>query len=167
MLFFYVLLNIFQLSFTDFASHKFYLSTTEIEYKKELKTFQIITQLFIDDLELLLQQQEKSFRLFPDSDAKLSDSLLMFNLKKDFQLIINGEPQKISYLGKEYKNDIVVCYLELYLDEIPSTIEIKNSMFFDLFDSQQNIIHYRNKTSRKSFLLHSKSPNLVINLTKK
>ena len=166
MLFFYVLLNIFQLSFTDFATHKFYLSTTEIEYKKDIKTFQIITQLFIDDLELLLQQQEKSLRLFPDSNAKHSDSLLIINLKKEFQLIINGEPQEISYIGKEYKNDIVVCYLELYLDEIPSTIEIKNSMFFDLFDSQQNIIHYWNKTIRKSFLLHSKSPNLVINLTK-
>lgn len=165
MLFFYVLLNIFQLSFTDFATHKFYLSTTEIEYKKDIKTFQIITQLFIDDLELLLQQQEKSLRLFPDSDAKLSDSLLMFNLKKEFQLIINGEPQEISYLGKEYKNDIVVCYLELYLDEIPSTIEIKNSMFFDLFDSQQNIIHYKNEASRNSFLLHSKSPTLAINLS--
>ena len=165
MLFFYVLLNIFQLSFTDFATHKFYLSTTEIEYKKELKTFQIMTQLFIDDLELLLQQQEKSLRLFPDSNAKHSDSLLIINLKKEFQLIINGEPQEISYLGKEYKNDIVVCYLELYLDEIPSTIEIKNSMFFDLFDSQQNIIHYKNEASRNSFLLHSKSPTLAINLS--
>ncbi len=63
MLFFYVLLNIFQLSFTDFETHKFYLSTTEIEYKKEFKTFQIMTQLFIDDLELLLQQQQKSLHL--------------------------------------------------------------------------------------------------------
>ena len=164
MLFFYVLLNIFQLSFPDFEAHKFYLSTTEIEYKKELKTFQIITQLFIDDLELLLQQQEKSLRLFPDSNAKQSDSLLKFHLKKEFQLIINGDPQEIYYLGKEYKNDIVVCYLELYLDDIPSTIEIKNSMFFDLFDSQQNIIHYKNKVGRNSFLLNSKSPTLVVNL---
>ena len=166
MLFFYVLLNIVQLYFSDLDAHKFYLSTTEIEYKKELKTFQIMTQLFIDDLELLLQQQEKSLRLFPDLNTKNSDSLIKFHLKKEFQLIINGEPQKISYLGKEYKNDIVVCYLELFLDKIPRTIEIKNSMFFDLFDSQQNIIHYRNKASRKSFLLHSKSPTLVINLTK-
>jgi len=165
MLFFYVLLNIFQLYFADLEVHKFYLSTTEIEYKKEIKTFQIITQLFIDDLELLLQQQEKSLRLFPDSNTKYSDSLLKFHLEKEFQLIINGEPQEISYLGKEYKNDIVVCYLELYLDEIPSTIEIKNSMFFDLFDSQQNIIHYKNEASRNSFLLHSKSPTLVINLS--
>lgn len=166
MLFFYFLLNIVQLYFSDLDAHKFYLSTTEIEYKKELKTFQIMTQLFIDDLELLLQQQEKSLRLFPDSNTKNSDSLIKFHLKKEFQLIINGEPQKISYLGKEYKNDIVVCYLELFLDKTPSTIEIKNNMFFDLFDSQQNIIHYRNKASRKSFLLHSKSPTLVINLTK-
>ena len=124
-----------------------------------------MTQLFIDDLELLLQQQEKSLRLFPDSNTKNSDSLLKSHLKKEFQLIINGKPQEISYLGKEYKNDIVVCYLELYLDEIPSTIEIKNSMFFDLFDSQQNIIHYKNKASKNSFLLHSKSPTLAINLS--
>ena len=158
MLFLYILLNIFQLYFADLEVHKFYLSTTEIEYKKELKAFQIITQLF-------LQQQEKSLRLFQDSNTKHSDSLLKFHLKKEFQLIINGEPQEISYLGKEYKNDIVVCYLELYLDEIPSTIEIKNSMFFDLFDSQQNIIHYKNEASRNSFLLHSKSPTLAINLS--
>ena len=166
MLFFYVLLNIFQLSFADFEAHKFYLSTTEIEYKKELKTFQIITQLFIDDLELLLQQQEKSLRLFPDSNAKQSDSLLKFHLKKEFQLIINGDPQEISYLGKEYKNDIVVCYLELYIDELPRALEIKNRMFFDLFDTQQNIIHFKSEVRRKSFLLRPEAPTLVIDLTK-
>ena len=110
MLFFYVLLNIFQLSFTDFASHKFYLSTTEIEYKKELKTFQIITQLFIDDLELLLQQQEKSFRLFPDSDAKHSDSLLMFNLKKEFQLIISRLSLCLAFESGNKRRDFSCCW---------------------------------------------------------
>ena len=41
------------------------MSTTEIEYKKEIKTFQIITQLFIDDLELLLQHIAWPVRLDP------------------------------------------------------------------------------------------------------
>ena len=35
--------------------HKFYVSTTDIVYKSEKKSIQITTQLFIDDIERLLQ----------------------------------------------------------------------------------------------------------------
>ena len=49
--------------------HKFYVSTTEIELKKESKTLQITAKLFIDDLELLLQQTDKSLRLDKDSNV--------------------------------------------------------------------------------------------------
>ena len=65
--------------------HKFYVSTTEIELKKESKTLQITAKLFIDDLELLLQQTDKSLRLDKDSNVKLIDSLLKNELKKGFK----------------------------------------------------------------------------------
>ncbi|MFQ3340443.1 MAG: hypothetical protein ACI9TK_000094 [Flavobacteriaceae bacterium] len=166
LLLFYFLINVSPDLFTDIETHKFYVSTTEIEYKREIKMFQIKSQLFIDDLELLLQQEEKSLRLDPDSNTQLSDSLLKTHLKKELQFIIDGEPQEITYLGNEYKNDIVVCYLELYIDELPRALEIKNRMFFDLFDTQQNIIHFKSEVRRKSFLLRPEAPTLVIDLTK-
>ena len=58
------------------GSHKFYVSTSVIEYKEEEKTLQITSQIFIDDLELVLKKDDPSLRLAPDNRKELIDSLV-------------------------------------------------------------------------------------------
>ena len=43
-------------------SHKFYVSTTEIEFKEDSKSLQITSQLFIDDIELQLRSNQNDLK---------------------------------------------------------------------------------------------------------
>ena len=149
---------------SEFATHKFYVSTTEVKYKKESNTLQITSQFFIDDLEQFLQKSEGSLRLDPDSNIKLIDSLLERELKKSLKFSINNELKNYTYLGREYKNDILLCYLELQFQETPEILYVKNTFFFDIFDEQKNIIHFKSEKIRKSFLLHSEKNTATIKL---
>jgi len=146
------------------TTHKYYVSTTEIEYKIERNTLQITLQLFTDDAELMLQQKDPNVRLDPDFDAKKVDILLDSELSKALQLFADQSALELSFLGKEYKNDIVKCYLEVQLKDKIQELEIFNTVFFSLFEEQQNIIHFKVSEGRKSFLLHSRRPSVKIEL---
>jgi len=41
-------------------------------------------------------------------------------------------------------------------------LKVSNKMLFNLFYDQQNIIHFKNKTFRKSFLLRSDNDSVEI-----
>ena len=146
------------------TTHKYYVSTTEIEHKIERNTIQITLQLFTDDAELMLQQKDPNVRLDPDFDAKKVDILLDSELSKALQLFADQSALELSFLGKEYKNDIVKCYLEVQLKDKIQELEIFNTVFFSLFEEQQNIIHFKVSEGRKSFLLHSRRPSVKIEL---
>jgi hypothetical protein len=145
--------------------HKFYVTTTNIQYKSEINTIQIISQLFIEDAELLLQQTNQNIRLDPDSKVQFIDSILEINLKKNLQFYFKDSLLTYSFLGKEYKNDVVLCYLELSQLKPLEKIRVRNTIFFNLFNDQKNIIHFKFKGIRKSFLLENKKPEVEIDIT--
>tara|TARA_B100000780_G_scaffold103214_1_gene72216 strand:- start:2191 stop:2697 length:507 start_codon:yes stop_codon:yes gene_type:complete len=145
--------------------HKFHVTTTNIQYKSEINTLQIITQLFIEDAELLLQQTNKNIRLDPDSKGQFIDSILEFNLKNNLQIYFKDSLLAYDFLGKEYKNDIVLCYLEISQLNRLKKIRLKNTIFFNLFKDQKNIIHFKSQDIRKSYLLENKKPEVEIDIT--
>jgi len=125
-------------------THKFYVSTTTVEFKSEAKTIEIISQVFTDD------------RI---------DALIANYFKQTLQFSSKGELLDYVFLGKEYKNDITKCYIELQLAEVPDNIELYNGLFLSLFKEQQNIIHFKNADQRKSYLLHQKKPRVSLSMT--
>jgi hypothetical protein len=133
-----------------------------MEYKAEKKSLQITTQLFIDDVELLLQQKDPSIRLFPDSNPSEIDRLLELEFNNALQIHIDQKQVKYEYVGREYKNDVIQCYLEIKLLNPFQKLKVSNKMLFNLFYDQQNIIHFKNKTFRKSFLLRSDNDSVEI-----
>ena len=145
--------------------HKFHVTTTNIQYKSEINTLQIITQLFIEDAELLLQQTNKNIRLDPDSKGQFIDSILEFNLKKNLQIYFKDSLLAYDFLGKEYKNDLLLCYLEISQLNRLKKIRLKNTIFFNLFKDQKNIIHFKSQDIRKSYLLENKKPEVEIDIT--
>jgi hypothetical protein len=65
-----ILFLFFSSSFSNENDHEFYVTTTNVVLKEEKKALEITCQLFIDDIELLLKQNNPELRLYPDSDAK-------------------------------------------------------------------------------------------------
>ncbi len=137
-----------------FTMHKYYLSTTKIEYKKESKTIQITMRFFIDDLqESINKTYNKDFELAIPNEPKEIDSLINNYVSKKLEVIINTNKKAYSFLGKEYNNDEIYLYLEIENVEFINSIEIKNSMLMEIFPEQQNIIKLYINDLKKTFLL--------------
>lgn len=134
--------------------HKYYVSITEIDYVKEKQSVEIITRIFIDDLEELMRQRfDKSITLAGKDESEEVDFYLEKYLKEKIQIKINRENVNIQFIGKEYDNDIAVCYLEIPKVDNISEFEIKNHVLYDVFEEQQNVVRLDINGKKKTFIL--------------
>lgn len=138
------------------TAHKFYVSVTNIAYAEKEDALQITTRIFIDDLEaVLLERYEVTAKLATENESKLADEYLEKYLRKKFQIEINNEPKTYDYIGRKYDNDVCIFYLEVPEIDFPSVkaIQVQNAILTDLFDEQQNVVHFKVKEKKKSFVL--------------
>lgn len=145
---------ILTLSFFSFkAAHKYYISVTQIDYVKEKESVQIISRIFIDDLEKLLRERyDESITLAGKTEPKEVDVYLEKYLKEKLKVKINDKEASIAFIGKEYDADIIKCYLEIKGIKSIQTFEISNQVLFDLFSEQQNIIKTNINSKQKSVI---------------
>ena len=147
--------------------HKFYVSVTHMEYSEADNAIQITTRIFIDDLEEALNARyDVNAALATESEHSTADSLINRYLNSKFKVKINGEHLSYNYLGKEYKDDLVICYLEI--DEIKlseiTAVEVINDVLTEFFDEQQNVVHLKFGTIKKSFILVRENNKGMLNL---
>ncbi|SRX54107.1 DUF6702 family protein [Aequorivita sp. CIP111184] len=139
--------------------HKFYVSITKIEYVKEKSSLQIITKIFIDDIEDALQQRyNASISLDTKKETKEADEDLKNYILQKINIKVNGKSVVLDYIGKEYDTDMVVAYIEVKDVKELKTIEIENKVLMDMFPEQQNIIHLKTLKSRRSLILDRDEP---------
>ena len=133
--------------------HNFYVSTTSVRYVPNENSFQITTQVFLDDFESALRLNgNENISLTPDGSQVKIDSLIEDYFRKNIIFIAKGEKMNFDFLGKVYKIDVLVAYMELKIDTIVSPLSIKNTILFDYLRDQKNIIHLKLASKRKSFL---------------
>ncbi|MHA7941868.1 DUF6702 family protein [Formosa sp. 3Alg 14/1] len=134
--------------------HKYYVSITEVQYVKEKQSVQIITRIFIDDLENLMRKRyEDSISLGGKNESDKVDYYLEKYLKSKIQIQINGKETVLKFIGKEYDNDIAICYIEIPKVASISEFEISNTVLNDLFEEQQNVVRLEISGKKKSFIL--------------
>ncbi|MCB0457472.1 MAG: DUF6702 family protein [Flavobacteriaceae bacterium] len=144
--------------------HKFYVSTTKVEYVQEKQSLQIITKLFIDDIEDVLQERyNTSLGLATQKEAKEAEAFLKKYALQKFKIWVDGKEASITYVGREYEVDVVKIYLESEDISEFKNIEIENKMLFEISPEQQNIIHVKNKDSKKSLILDKENPKGLLN----
>lgn len=153
------------LAFT--AAHKFYLSVTNITYSEKDDALQITSRVFIDDLEDLLKERyDISENLGADTESELVDEYLEKYLRQKFTLKINGELKPFDFLTKKYDTDVIIFYLEVPNINFSSitAIEVKNEVLTDLYDEQQNIVHFKINGKKDSFILVKPDTKGMLNL---
>ena len=133
--------------------HNFYVSTTSVRYVPNENSFQITTQVFLDDFESALRLNgNENISLTPDGSQVKIDSLIEDYFRKNIIFNAKGEKMNFDFLGKVYKMDVLVAYMEFKIDTIVSPLSIKNTILFDYLRDQKNIIHLKLASKRKSFL---------------
>ncbi len=159
-----VLLLIF-ISFSSFATdHKFYVSVTEVEYNEKAESLQIISRIFIDDLEDLLQTRyDKALKLGKKQESPEVPSYVKEYLSKKIEILVDGKLLEVNYIGMEYEDDMVLLYMEIPKVKSVHKISVKNALLTDLFSEQKNLVHVTYKGTTKSLILNkAKQEDLLI-----
>lgn len=150
-----VFLLLFIIPLFSFTAHKFYLSLTQITYKSEAKSIQIIINVFMDDIETALNSDyDINLRLTSDKELKNNDVYFEQYLKQKLTFTVDETLKEFNYIGKEYDGDLVYFYLEI--EEIPSfkTIKITNNILTNHFPTQQNMVKLKIDKKHSSRLLN-------------
>lgn len=150
------LLLVLILPLVAFTTHTFYVSVTNIGYSEKDDALQITTRVFIDDLEaVLLERYGVTANLDTDDESKVADEYLDKYLRKKFKIEIDSEIKSYDLIGRKYDNDVCIFYIELSKIKLESikSIQIQNEILTDLFDEQQNVVHFKIKGKKKSFVL--------------
>ncbi len=146
------------------TKHEYYVSVTNIEYAKEQQSVQIISQIFIDDFERLIRQRyDETITLAEEDEPEIVDEYMKRYLKDKLKIKINGTAYDFNYIGKEYKDDITYCYLEIENIKNIKSINVVNRILFDVLPDQQNIVRLKLLNKNKSFLLISENDECVLN----
>lgn len=145
------------------VAHKFYVSITKVEYVQEKGAVQIISKIFIDDLEDVFKERyDENISLDETANDNNLDSYLSKYLDQKLKVVINGEPQQLRFIGKEYDIETLVCYIEVVNVPDVKTLEISNKVLFELFPEQQNIIHFKTPEGRRSMILEKDNPSYML-----
>ena len=134
--------------FLSFVAHKYYVSTTLIDVDEKSNYFEITIKTFYDDLETELKLSDIDYEIQYDQINKLYEDYLLAK----FILKSNGNEIKYEYLGFEKRNDQINLYLQVEFSNIVNELSIQNKILYDSYSNQKNIVLYRHKNSRKSFI---------------
>lgn len=148
--------------------HKFYVSVTNVRYSEKDKAVQITSRVFIDDFENVLQERYGfTAELATKNEASEADAYIEKYFRTKFVVEINGKNASYNYIGKKYDADVMICYIEVPEVDLAHTtsIQVTNEILTDLFDDQQNIVHFKIDGKKKSFVLLKSDSKGMFNLT--
>ncbi|MAN27875.1 MULTISPECIES: DUF6702 family protein [Mesonia] len=147
-------------SLSAFTSvHKYYLSITEIEYAQEQKSLQMISRIFVDDFQKLLQTRyDKSIELVRGKNNEQTNLYIERYFEDKLKIEINKKTLPLKFIGKRYEDDLIICYFEATQVEDFHKVSVTNLILTDLYQEQKNLIHFKKGDETKSLMLMKDKP---------
>jgi hypothetical protein len=131
--------------------HPYHAGSVEITYNTKSNTFEILTKLYVDDLENALKTEfAKTFKFSDESQKKEIEVFLEKYLAENLKLKINGKAVEIKILGFDEEKGIVNIYSETEKVLEPKKIEAGVSLLYNQFKDQINMVHIIVNGERKS-----------------
>lgn len=121
-------------------AHRFHSSLTRIDYDAENKNVEITIQLIAHDVaEVFERRHGKALDMEKSEEF---DAALKKYLAEHFvvRTASNAENLEMKWVGKEFDNDRLYVYMEIPSEKSPENFEIKNTIFFETYEKQTNII---------------------------
>jgi hypothetical protein len=144
-----------------FSLHPIHVSVTEISYDEKDKELEIISRIFIDDLETAIRQAQNKPELnllTPGSDTSI-DKLVSGYFQSRLKIKLDGKEQKVVYLGHEIESEAILCYIQIPAVKKWKTIEVVNTVITELHDDQSNLVHVTVRGDVKSLRLMQNNPS--------
>ena len=122
--------------------HPFYISVTEINQNTAEKMLEVSCKFFADDFE---QTLEKAYNTHLDisspKDKGSFDKFVPDYINKHLQLLADGKPVKLSYVGYEKEKESAYAYFEVQNLTSVKQLDAVNTLLHDFNTEQINIMH--------------------------
>ena len=135
-----------------FWFHPIHISVTEVNYNEKSKSLQIISRVFIDEMELGVRSQRKETELdiLEPKNGLTTKQLVGNYYAAHFKIKIDGKPAKVNFLGQEKEDVSFVCYLEIENIKKLKSIEVFDDISTEIHEDQSNLVHVTYKSPVKS-----------------
>jgi hypothetical protein len=142
--------------------HTYHTSLTRIDYNSKEKLFEISIQLFLHDLLPLLEKRAgKPVVLEQTAEA---DRLIQKYLSEQFILKDKkGAIKSLKWVGKEMDVDSIYIYLETTSEESLEHYSLQNTVFFESFRQQTNLVicRFENKKADLVFKVGDREKKII------
>ena len=137
-------------------AHKFHESLAQLDYNEEARTVEMSLRLFADDLEDSLSRRAgRKIRV----DKEGAAALILAYLQDAFELRNGGgEAKRFRWVGMEVKVDVVWVYVETDMPEGLEHSQLRNRIFFDLFDDQINRVNITSGAAKAYYVFKPGDP---------
>ena len=136
-------------------AHKFYVSIADMKYNEAKQRIEGSVKLTAHDFEAVLENKfGQKYELETIVDSSEVGRYIQTYLASHVKLFSNDKQAVPTYLGKEItlRGDLYFYFTFTQIAN-PAEITIFNTLLFELFPKQQNIIHYQYKEQTKSVTL--------------
>ncbi len=145
------------------GGHNFHVSITNGELNPKTETLQLYLKVFMDDLEDGIKSStNKTLNLGKPNVHPQADTLISNYILGHFSVKANGKELNFRYIGKEIEQDIVFVYLEVPVKPTVKELTITNTLFFDRFDDQSNIVNIEVRGDVESAFLEKSNPTRTL-----
>lgn len=123
--------------------HPLHISVTEIEYNGKVNSLQIISRIFVDDLETAIREEKKlpNLDILNPKDGLKTETLLSDYLKGHLKIKLDGKEMRLNFLGYEEESFAFICYIEIEKIEAFKVLEVENTIITETYDDQSNLVH--------------------------
>ncbi len=150
----YFFLVVLPVQFCFTVAHPFYLSVCELVYKSESQSLQIAVRIFTNDLETALKKAEGgAVDLYHPADSLHLEKQLNRYVQACLKIKINDQEQPMSYLGHEREGESCWLYFAVTDCPKPGQLEVSNSLLYNSFRQQANIVQAEVDGVKKSLRL--------------
>ena len=145
------------------------MSVTEIALDEKEKELEIVSRIFVDDLELAIRESAKQpeLNLLKPATGTSTDQLVSVYLARHLKISLKGKPQVLKYLGHEIENDAILCYIQVMNVKKVESIQIFNNVITEIHDDQSNLVHVTVREKVKSLRLMKDNPSGTITFDSK
>jgi hypothetical protein len=140
--------------------HPTHISIAEVDFFSNKKEIQVAAKVFTDDFDAAIQKiSEKSMYLDTKKENPQADEWIKTYLQANFKIKINQKTVlNLNYVGKEYIDDATWVYFSYpFAAKKIQSLEVTNTLVFDLFDDQKNVVNIRK--DRKAVKTDFTTPN--------
>ena len=146
-----------------FIPHKYYVSTSLYEFKEDRGSLQITIKVFQDDfINAIKKNNGINLQMRDDLNSKEIKFKINSYLSSNLSIFLDNKKHELFYLGLKKDTEMITCFLEI--ENLPEfkKIKLENTILFDLFEKQKNIIHLKKGNKKRSFILRKDVPNSIL-----